>query len=101
MLFHVTMRHDAANCAGLHPEIREKAMAAFRDYHATAEKYGVTVKGMYNALPNHVEFLVAEADGPAELAFFLSEATPYEVDFETYAVMPLEQMGEMAERLMS
>lgn len=100
MLFHVTMRHDNANCAGLHDELMPKVVEGLGRLHETAAEYGVTVKGHYNALPNHVEFLVADAPGPAALAMCLSDILSYEVDFETYAVVESAELLEAARQML-
>jgi hypothetical protein len=102
MLFHVTIRHDAAHCPGFHPELMPKAIDALENIEATAAQFGVTVNGLYNALPDHVEYLIAEADSPAALAMYLSEAVPYgEADTETHAVVGVDELRAAARAMSS
>ncbi len=88
MLFHVTIRHQAAHCPGFHPELMPEAMESLSNLEANAEKFGVKVHGFYSALPDHVDFFIGEAKSPAPLAMYLSEALPYgEADTTTHAVV--------------
>lgn len=93
MLFHVTIRHDAAHCPGYNPELMPKAIETLLDLRATADKFGVKVHDLYNALPDHVEYLVCEADDPSALAIYLSEAMAYlNADTETHAVVGADDL---------
>lgn len=101
MLFHVTIRHDAAHCPEFHPELMPKTMESLQNIETVAEKYGVKVYGLYNALPDdHVEFFIGEADSPAALAMYLSEAIPYgEADTETHAVVGVDELRAAAQAM--
>ena len=97
MLFHVTIRHDAADCPGFNPQLIPRAIENLQNLDALAEKFGVNVHGLYNALPDHVEYLVCESDSPAALAIFLTEALPYgRADTETRAVLGAEELLAVA-----
>jgi hypothetical protein len=93
MLFHVTIKHDAAECPGFNPEVRPMAIESLQNLHAVADKFGVKVHGFYNALPDHVEYLVCESPSPAALAMYLTEALPYgRPDTETRAIVEAEEL---------
>jgi hypothetical protein len=93
MLFHVTIRHDAADCPGFNPELIPRAVESLQNLDAVAEKFGVKVHGLYNALPDHVEYLLCESESPAALAMYLVEALPYgRADTETRAVVGAEEL---------
>ncbi len=77
MLFHGTMRHDGAHCPGFHPELMPHIIEALENIDQIAARHGVKVHGLYNAAPEHVEFLIAEADSPMNIAAFLGDANPY------------------------
>ena len=69
------------------------AVESLENLPALAEKFGVKVHGLYNALPDHVEYLVCDADSPAVLAMFLADALPYgQVDTETRAVVTADEL---------
>ena len=40
-------------------------MESLENLDSVAEKFGVKVHGLYNALPDHVEYLLCEAPGGA------------------------------------
>ena len=93
MLFHVTITHDAARCPGFNADLVPKAVESLENLHGLAEKFGARVHGLYNALPDHVEFLLCEADSPTALAMFLGEALPYgQADTDTRAVVTAEEL---------
>ncbi len=93
MLFHVTIRHEAADCPGFRPDIVPKAIDSLENLHALGEKFGVRVHGLYNALPDHIEYLVCESDSPAALAMYLTEVLPYgRADTDTRAVVAADEL---------
>lgn len=93
MLFHVTITHEAADCPGFNPQLIPRAIESLQNLDTLAETFGVKVHGLYNALPDHVEYLVCESDSPAALAIFLAEALPYgRADTETRAVLAAEEL---------
>ena len=93
MLFHVTITHDAADCPGFNPEFIPRAIESLQNLDAVAEKFGVKVHGLYNALPDHVEYLLCEAESPVALAIYLTEALPYRrADTETRAVAGADEL---------
>jgi hypothetical protein len=100
MLFHVTIRHDAEDCPGFNPEVRPRAIESLQNLHALAEKFGIKVHGLYNALPDHVEYLVCESVSPAALAMYLTEAVPYaRADTETHAVVDADELLAAAQAM--
>lgn len=93
MLFHVTINHDAAECPGFNATVRPKPIESLQNLHALADKFGVKVHGLYNALPDHVEYLVCESASPAALAMYLTEDLPYDrPDTETRAVVEANEL---------
>lgn len=93
MLFHVTISHEAGDCPGFNPDLVPKAIESLENLQALGQKFGVTVHGLYNALPDHVEYLICESDGPVPLAMYLTEALPYgRADTETRAVVGADEL---------
>ena len=101
MLFHVTIRHDAAHCPGFHRELMEPTIEAFENVEATAAQMGVKVIGLYSGLPDHVDFIIAEAESPADVAFFLSAAGLYGeiAETETHAVVTAGELVEAGKQM--
>ncbi len=93
MLFHVTIRHEAEHCPGYDEDLVPEAIASLENLHRVAESFGVKVHGLYNALPDHIEFLICESDSPAALAMYLTRALPYRrVDTDTRAVVGIDDL---------
>ncbi len=46
----------------------------------------MTIRDLYNAAPDHVEYVVLEAPDNMTVALFLGEALPYKVEYETHVV---------------
>ena len=100
MLFHVTITHDAAHCPGFNRDLLPRAIDSLHDLHVTAGKFGVKVHGLYNALPDHLEYLVCDAESPAALAAYLGESLPYgQADTETHAVVEAGELLATAQAL--
>jgi hypothetical protein len=99
MLIHATLRHSSDNCPGFDPELRAKLMEAYPKIDDVAAKYGVTIRDLYNAAPDHVEFMVVDTPDNMSLALFLAEALPYRVDYETHVVSDRASLRELLERM--
>ena len=95
MLFHCTIRHDVDNCAGFDPELRARVFEGYSRIDDVATKFGVVVRDLYNAAPDHVEYMVAEAPDNMSFALFIGEALPYRAEYETHPVADRAALGEM------
>jgi uncharacterized protein with GYD domain len=100
MLFHVTITHDAAHCPGFNRDLLARTIDSLHNLQTTADKFGVKVHGLYNALPDHVEYLVCEADNNAALAAYLGESLPYgQADTKTHAVVEADELLAAAQAI--
>lgn len=98
MLIHATLRHSSDNCPGFDAELRGKVFEAYPRIDDVAAKFGITIRDLYNAAPDHVEYMVMETPDNMSLALFLAEALPYKVDYETHVVTDRVSMrGLMAQ----
>jgi hypothetical protein len=100
MLFHVTMRHTASECPGYQREKIPLLLQWREQREKLSKQFNVKVLGMYNALPQHLEFAIIEADSPASVAFFLSTG-PVKVDFEVHAVEAEDTLMEAIKKMMA
>ena len=78
MLFHVTLIHDAAHCPGYHPELISVWMEAFEKRNELAGQLGVKIHNVLNAAPDHVMYVIAEAERPMQVAMFVAQLIPTE-----------------------
>lgn len=65
MIFHVKLSHDGAHCPGYHGELIPLWADSISRRDEIAASVGVKLVGVYSALPEHHEILIAEADSPA------------------------------------
>ncbi|MFQ5925208.1 MAG: hypothetical protein ACE5IE_04360 [Dehalococcoidia bacterium] len=64
MLFHVTLVHDSAHCPGYHPEMGPSLFKALAKKDEIAGHFGVKIHSILNAAPDHVIYVIAEAERP-------------------------------------
>ena len=96
-LFHITLVHDGAHCPGYHPEMQPALLQALEKREEIAGRYGVKIRTMLNAAPDHVIFVIAEADSPMQLAGCLTELLPFEqAEIRTHFVITFEDALEFA-----
>ncbi len=99
MLLHVTLTHDIDNCPGFDDDLRNRALQAYAGLDDVATEYGVVIRDHYNAAPDHVEFIVAEAPSNMALAMFFTAVLPYKVEFESKVVTDRAAMASLMESM--
>ena len=100
MLFHVTAIHTSANCPGYHREKMPEIVAAMDSMENLAKEINVKIHSLLSGAPEHVSFMVLEADSPAAIAR-LTSSLPLEQDFKVTAVMPEQELMAMAKQMMA
>ena len=78
MLFHVTLEHDAAHCPGYHRDLMPVWIEGFEKREELAEGLGVKIHSILNGAPDHVVYVIGEADRPIKMAMFVSQLLPSE-----------------------
>ncbi len=100
MLFHVTLIHDAAHCPGYHQELMQPWMDGLKKKDEIAKRLGVKVHSILNAAPDHIVYVIAEADRPMQVAMFVSELLPTEqAEIHMHAVETFEDTAAFVESL--
>ncbi len=91
MLFHVTLIHDAAHCPGYHQELMPPWLEAIEKKDEIAGRLGVKVHSILNAAPDHIVYVIAEAERPMQVAMFVSQLLPTEqAEIRMHAVETFE-----------
>ena len=85
MLFHVTATHTPDDCPGYNQDNLKKLLAGSENVRAKAQELNVKVHFSVNAAPEHVAYLLLEADDPYSVALFVT-AMPFKQDFKVSAV---------------
>ena len=78
MLFHVSLVHDAAHCPGYLPELAPVWMEGLEKREELAKGLGVKIHSILNAAPDHVVYVIGEADRPMGMASFVAQLLPTE-----------------------
>ena len=100
MLFHVTATHTSANCPAYHREKMPEVVAAMDNLESLAKELNVKIHSLLSGAPEHVSFLVLEADSPAAVTRLVT-SLPFEQDFEVTAVVPEQELMAMAREMMA
>ena len=100
MLFHVTATHTTENCPVYHRERMPAIVAADENLETHAKELNVKIHSLLSGAPEHIGFLVLEADSPAAIARLLGDV-PHVQDFKVTAVMPNQEWMAMAKEMMA
>jgi hypothetical protein len=90
MLFHVTMTHTEDNCPGYHLEGLSERYAAYEKLEGLAKELNVVEHFHVWCPPDHIGFLLVEADSLAAVSRYLF-AIPIRQD---YKVVPVESFQD-------
>ena len=88
MLFHITARHTVDNCGIYNEEIRQKLQAFMLTVPSRCEEFGVKVHFAVAGHPDHVFYLLVEADDLTPVCALLCEI-PMKQEFDVRPVRPL------------
>lgn len=99
MLFHITATHTPENCPGYHRELMPGIVEALEGIETTANNLGVKIHFLVNGAPEHVSFLLVEADSPSSVAF-LTTSIPFQQDFKITPVVREQDLIAMARQMM-
>lgn len=67
---------------------------------AIASQLGVTLHGVYSALPEHQEFVIVEAESPAQVAALVTQMYPSEqAEIEVTTLITAEEMLALAAQM--
>ena len=90
MLFHVTMTHTEDNCPAYHRERMPEVIGAFENREALARELNVKLHSFVWCPPNHVAFVLLEADSlNAVTRFVFSIPMPQDIK-----VVPVEHIHD-------
>ena len=73
MLFHLTATHTPDDCPGYNPDRMPEFLAAGPALQEKAKELNIKVLFNVNGAPEHVSFLLLEADDPYSVALFVTE----------------------------
>ena len=97
MLHMVVATHGPDMCAAVIPEIRDKAVSAFKRMDEVAKKLGVTVNGGWGNMPGHVMYMICDAPNAHVVNQMAAELQL--MDWRTVIVSPVISFDEIQTRL--
>jgi len=101
MLILATLTHNEDNCPGFNPEIMPNVVKGLEAREELAKKHGVKLHGLWSGAPDHVFFVLVEADSPMAIDLFLTEAAPFKQACKLTPVMPAEDLVKLAKEMMA
>ena len=99
MFFHLTATHTPENCPGYNPELMPGVVTAVENAEAVAKELNVKIHFFVNGVPEHVSFLLLEADSPTMIARF-ANSFPIRQDFKVTAVVHDQELAAMGRQMM-
>jgi len=88
LLFHVTARHDVNHCGMYNEEVRQALQEFLQCIPSRCEELGVKVHFAVAGHPDHVFYLLVEADDLTPVCTLLCEV-PMKQEFDIKPVRPL------------
>ena len=100
MLFHVTASHVPADCLAYNLERMPALVEWVEGSGSLAEGLGVKVHFFVNAAPEHVSYLLLEADSLPPVTRFV-DSIPIRQDFKVTPVVPDKELAQLARDFMA
>ncbi len=97
MLHMMVATHGPDTCAGVVPELRDKALLALKQRDKVAKKLGITIEGGWTNMPGHTIYFVCDAPNAHVVNQLAIELRLWE--WNTVIVTPLITFGETQKRL--
>ncbi|MGH2448659.1 MAG: DUF3303 family protein [Chloroflexota bacterium] len=93
MLFHVTVTHSPDDCPIYDMDARQAAIEAAENAQQVAKQAGVTPHFIVSPAPEHIIYLLLEADRYESVGRFLVTLFPYPSEFAVSPVIHLKDVG--------
>ena len=100
MLFHVTMTHTPQDCPAYERQKLAELVTASEKWDALAREVGAKVHFFLWAAPEHVAYVLIEADNLGAVARYVN-AIPVRHDFKVTPVQHLHDVIAMAKVMMA
>ena len=96
----MTATHTPDECPGYNHDKMQALIAGVADAKTVAQDLNIKVHFSVNGAPEHVTFLLLEADSAVAVARFVT-AIPMRQDFKVVAVTQQEEMMAMAREMVA
>lgn len=101
MLILVTATHTEDNCPSYNPELVARLLPALEKREEIAKRHHVQLLGFWSAAPDHVRYILLEADSSLDVDLFLSEVAPFRQAFRLTPLMTADELVELGKAAMA
>ena len=101
MPIHVTATHSEDNCPGYNMELIPTVLKGLEAREEIAKKHGVKLLGFWSAAPDHVFYLLVDADSAHDVDMFVTESTPFKQAYRLTPVMAADELVRLAKEYMA
>ena len=101
MLILATLTHSEDNCPGFNHEIMPSVIKGLESREEIAKKHGVKLRGLWSGAPDHVFFVLVEADSSLAIDLFLTEAAPFKQACKLTPVITAEELVKLGKEMMA
>jgi len=101
MLIHVTATHSEDNCPGYNMELIPTVLKGLEAREELARKYGVKLLGFWSGAPDHVFYILVDANSSHDVDLFVNEATPFKQAYKLTPVIMADELVKLAKEMMA
>ena len=101
MLIHVTATHSEDNCPGYNMELIPTVLKGLEAREEIARKYSVKLLGLWSGAPDHVFYILVDANSSHDVDMFLTEAAPFKQAFRLTPVITGDELVKLAKDMMA
>ena len=101
MLIHVTATHSEDNCPGYNMELIPTVLKGLEAREEIARKHGVKLLGLWSGAPDHIFYILVDANSSHDVDMFLTEAAPFKQAFRLKPVITGEELVKLAKEMMA
>jgi Domain of unknown function (DUF3303) len=101
MLFHITATHSEDNCPGYNMEIIPDVLKGLERREEIAREQNVKIIGMWSAAPEHVFYMVVEANSVHDIDQFVTQSAPFKQDYRVSPVLTADELAALGREMMA
>ncbi len=101
MLIHVTATHSEDNCPGYNLELMPGVLKGFENREEIARRHNVKLLGLWSGAPDHVFYILVEANSSHDVDLFVTEATPFKQAYRLTPVITADELMKLAREMMA
>ena len=101
MLIHVTATHSEDNCPGYNMELIPSVLKGLEAREEIAKRRNVKLLGLWSAAPEHVFYMLVEANSSHDVDLFVTEASPFKQAYKLTPVITGDELVKLAKEMMA